>query len=114
MPEARQRPVQQGAERGRADDPRGAAALPGLHDEVGRGEVRPVAAYQARADHGLPRQQPRQPPEARRGGLLRRVRTTDGEEAVNLEDMLCDACLYKVESNNGEFLVADMCKRCQK
>jgi len=33
---------------------------------------------------------------------------------VNLEDMLCDACLYKVESNNGEFLVADMCKRCQK
>jgi hypothetical protein len=28
--------------------------------------------------------------------------------------MLCDACLYKVEANNGEVLVADMCKRCRK
>jgi len=33
---------------------------------------------------------------------------------VNLEDLLCDACLYKVEANNGEFPVKEMCKRCQK
>jgi hypothetical protein len=31
-----------------------------------------------------------------------------------LEDMLCDACLYKVESSNGSVLISDMCKRCQK
>jgi len=28
--------------------------------------------------------------------------------------MLCDACLYKVETNNGEVLIKDLCKRCQK
>ena len=33
---------------------------------------------------------------------------------MNLEDMLCDACLYKVESNDGEVLIKDLCKRCQK
>jgi hypothetical protein len=32
----------------------------------------------------------------------------------DLELMLCDACLYKVESSNGSVLIADMCKRCQK
>jgi hypothetical protein len=32
---------------------------------------------------------------------------------MNLEDMLCDACLYKVESNHGEFPVKEMCDRCQ-
>ena len=33
---------------------------------------------------------------------------------MNLEDMLCDACLYKVESNGGEFPVREMCDRCRK
>ena len=33
---------------------------------------------------------------------------------MSIEDMLCDACLYKVESSNGSVLVAEMCKRCQK
>jgi len=28
--------------------------------------------------------------------------------------MLCDACLYKVESNGGEFPVREMCDRCRK
>ena len=28
--------------------------------------------------------------------------------------MLCDACLYKVESSAGSVLLAEMCKRCQK
>jgi len=32
---------------------------------------------------------------------------------VNIRDMLCDACLYKMEAN-GEFPVLDMCKRCRK
>jgi hypothetical protein len=37
-----------------------------------------------------------------------------GDPLNDLELMLCDACLYKVESSNGSVLIADMCKRCQK
>jgi hypothetical protein len=31
---------------------------------------------------------------------------------MELEDLLCDACLYKVE-NDPSTLVADMCDRCR-
>ena len=31
---------------------------------------------------------------------------------MELEDLLCDACLYKVE-NDPSILVADMCDRCR-
>lgn len=33
---------------------------------------------------------------------------------MTLEDLLCDACLYKVEASDGGLPIADMCKRCQK
>jgi len=36
---------------------------------------------------------------------------TDG---FSLNDLLCDVCLYKVESAHGEFPVLEMCKRCRK
>lgn len=29
-------------------------------------------------------------------------------------DLLCDACLYLVETTNGEVLIADLCNRCRK
>jgi hypothetical protein len=32
---------------------------------------------------------------------------------MELEDLLCDACLYKVE-NDPSTLVADMCARCRE
>jgi hypothetical protein len=31
---------------------------------------------------------------------------------MELEDLLCDACLYKVETNPA-LLLADMCDRCK-